>query len=826
MQVQPCSSTVCSYIAYWPQSPAAGAYTNLADVQYSVGTSGVVGNQVGTAAFQVANVQEAVGVMNTAAGAIPSGQAVVQDAMAPQQYYFSGTSQQSYVTALTCPDSAIVNNEAVLTASTGQQVRQTSTVQKLCFELQVRVAQTAAPFVGAWRWSVTKQASTKVLTLKPSETAWDRYVRQQVDLAAASGQDPAAAMQMINGGHNTSLVAAAMPGTANAEVTYTVTFTRQAPGAVVAGTPAFQTTGTVFITNSSPLNAALQSVQVTISNNFGGLPYTTTATCDMLTVAAGQTLQCRYVANPSFNPIGAQITATAVYLNNRNGVPSGATTAFASTPVIVAGGSGNSSSSGRRLQAATSGPQEALEGIRDTVGNFIKSVGSNPRDEVIVMPPKILKPEDLEANNITLPEFPANPLAGLRDLSKRLPNVTLPANHPLAQLGKALSQLAGAGQSDDSEGDSGDDNGDDSPPADVQPSDAAAAAGPAPAAAAVAPTVAAATTPAPAAVPPPMPLAPTVAAAPNIADLQGLQDECADVSDLFARGDKYVTGFVTSGEIAQGRICKTTTFTYTVRYGPFNECFEKEAANQASFVTSDTKTTGNSTQTVAVKVQGCGAAVAAKAKTYAIWAKKSYTWSVAKSMLPPLLTMGPGKTGKAAYTITYTRSEILVNPKLSVTLQFDNLAVNDAAPIKDFTYSVQLQCGTGAKTKTGTFKCPANVIPAGGAPMTCPIQLDLPCVGPGTLLAQAKSNDKTVTSQSFNFPAPKSIDTLGESECAVVVDEFSSGTGLVSGNISSGVRPYGKLCGSKQFEYTVTFGPFATCGRRKVRLGSRGFDGV
>ncbi|KAF6262981.1 hypothetical protein COO60DRAFT_530502 [Scenedesmus sp. NREL 46B-D3] len=56
---------------------------------------------------------------------------------------------------------------------------------------------------------------------------------------------------------------------------------------------------------------------------------------------------------------------------------------------------------------------------------------------------------------------------------------------------------------------------------------------------------------------------------------------------------------------------------------------------------------------------------------------------------------------------------------------------------------------------------------------------------------------------------------LKDSECAIVVDEFSQSAGL-SGNVSSGVRPYGKLCGSKQFTYTASFGPFQACGKQKA----------
>lgn len=49
-----------------------------------------MGNAAGTSIFQVGQISAAVGSVNTAAGTIPAGQAVVQDGMAPQAYFFSG----------------------------------------------------------------------------------------------------------------------------------------------------------------------------------------------------------------------------------------------------------------------------------------------------------------------------------------------------------------------------------------------------------------------------------------------------------------------------------------------------------------------------------------------------------------------------------------------------------------------------------------------------------------------------------------------------------------------------------------------------------------
>jgi hypothetical protein len=49
-----------------------------------------------------------------------------------------------------------------------------------------------------------------------------------------------------------------------------------------------------------------------------------------------------------------------------------------------------------------------------------------------------------------------------------------------------------------------------------------------------------------------------------------------------------------------------------------------------------------------------------------------------------------------------------------------------------------------------------------------------------------------------------------------VIDEVKTGDGLVGGTIVNGSRPYGRLCGSHVFNYTVRYGPFQTCGSYRV----------
>lgn len=755
-----------------------------------------------------------------------------------------------------------------------------------------------------------------------------------------------------------------------------MTYTRTPPGGIVAGTPAFQAVGDVFITNSSPLNAQLREVTVSLSNPFGGAPYTATATCPILTVAAGQTLQCRYVASPPFNPIGGQVVAIAHYLNLRNGMPTGATTPFTSAAVTMAGGisprepsaapagqttqqpgapvpqmvipsvsrkrsllssalndalssvvrqvsvsttngmanrmrtasaSGSSSSSypsgvgiasaqpaaSSRQQAGHVGREvvkdilknivaslDSSEAARDKKesgfvsiasgnsssiggpGHFMKNImktanftlssvsGNNTQDAlhllVNLLPklpsmginvtttdavpllvnllPKLpdmgvnvtttdwvdvlelmrnMLPEDGFANLVkrisshvpSLPKLPALPKLPslpkgptitinttgpieddfeektLDNVSKVLTllthvmersnkstvTVTARSMTPEAMLSNALEALAGHQHHHGADDEDATQEGD---ATDMQESGSL--------------LIEEEALPTSAAVAGRQQLLPEQGTAPL--QLQGLSDECVDVTDAFAAGNGYTTGMVVGGALPSGRICDTTTFTYTVRYGPYAECFDRKALNRATFTTADTNTTGEASTNTNVLVQGCGPAVTASIKSYAVWAKKGYSWSVQKSVSPAKLQANQGEQSSAEYTVSYTRHEVLTAPKLSATVQFDNLNLQGAASLSTFSYKVTSSCPDGAQTRTGTFSCPSSTIPAGGAPLTCKFKVDLPCAAPGVLLANAAVEDKAVRSSAFNFPAPEPTELadadlgnqLSTGECVMV----------------------------------------------------------
>jgi hypothetical protein len=168
--------------------------------------------------------------------------------------------------------------------------------------------------------------------------------------------------------------------------------------------------------------------------------------------------------------------------------------------------------------------------------------------------------------------------------------------------------------------------------------------------------------------------------------------------------------------------------------------------------------------------------VTSSIKSYAVWAKKGYTWTVQKTANPSKLEVKGNTRGSVSYTVSYIRNEVLTAPKLSATVQFDNLKLNGPAHLNTFSYKVTSNCPEGNQVKTGTFTCPSPTIPAGGAPLSCKFKVDLPCAAPGVLLANAVVEDKAVRSNAFNFPAPEpteladaaSDDQLSTGECVMV----------------------------------------------------------
>ncbi|KAI8465061.1 MAG: hypothetical protein J3K34DRAFT_525684 [Monoraphidium minutum] len=347
--VPACSFATCQYTAYYPVAPPPGTYSAAAQVAFTVlGSQGYPSTAQGSTMFNVGSV--GLAAVDTSMGSIPAGAAMVTDPSSPERsYMFNGGGSQSFTTAVTCDGDAgsgPVTSAATLTGANGQQITQSASVTRQCYDLQVSVVTKAAPFVGRYTWSVSKTASPTALALKPDSKVYGG--------GASVGADYA--------------------DTTTGDVVYTVTYARAAP-AVAEGEAAFEASGEAVVFNPAPVNARLQGVFISISHSRpGGEPYVTEANCPVLLLPAGQRVTCTWSATPTFNPIGQPVRATARYLATRNGEASGATTDFNSAPATIGGGGAPGNGTALERGAA------ARRGLLQTFG------GGRARGSVGVLP--------------------------------------------------------------------------------------------------------------------------------------------------------------------------------------------------------------------------------------------------------------------------------------------------------------------------------------------------------------------------------------------------------------------------------------------------------
>ena len=731
--VPACSFATCQYTAYYPAAPPPGAYTSAAQVQFQVmGSQGYPSMVQGTTVFNVGVVGAAPTA--TAAGLIPAGQAMVTDTQAPQgSYMFSGPGSQAFQTQVTCggaSTSGAVSNTAVMTAANGQQVTQSATVQKQCYDLQVSVASKAAPYVGRWGWAVTKTASPATLRLRPDAKA--------LGGASAVGSDYAS--------------------TTSGDVVYSVTYTRSPPAGFVSGTPAFEASGEVIVQNPAPVAARLQSVLVSISNSRGGSPYVTEATCPLLNVGGGQRITCQWRATPTFNPVGQQVRGIARYINLRNGEPRGATTDFTSAPATINGGSADAGS------GDAAGARRAL---LQTWGHATATVAGAPLPELEPEPAVATTLYGVDGSAIVVPNTVANgsgvvvsgdglAAAGMPIVAGAAQGtpVVLPSQLTAGAHGAFVNE-AGPGQG---------------------------------------------------------------AGEASVAALSGLQDECVDVADTFLTGSGTVEGALVSGTPPSGRICSTTTFTYTMRYGPYGDCQPRKSVNAATFQTVDTQTRGSCQSDLAIAVEGCVNPAALKITPLRLntTGGSGYTWAVTKRADQAELALGQDATAIVTYTVDVKR----VGAKAGMSMLAEVAVSNPTpypVPVEGATYTATTMCADGGKTTSGPVVCDADAVPAHGK-IVCKVNAAVPCAGAGAYtVVLTSSGGVSVTS----VPTPFAFDSAAiaaksSGECADVKDVFLAGSGRVGGALVSGVRPNGRLCGSKTFTYAVRFGPHRDCMQHKV----------
>jgi hypothetical protein len=708
----------------------------------------------GTAAFNVGSVGS-LSALSTSAGVVPQGSALITDSNSPQQsYMFSGPGSQSFQNKLSCSSASPggpVTQAATLTGANGQQITQSATVQKQCYDLQVSVAPKASPYVGRWGWSVTKTASPSMLTLKPDSRVYEGASSEQLGSNYAD--------------------------TTTGDVVYTVTYTRSAPAGAAEGKPVFEASGDVYVSNSAPINARLQGVYVSVTNSRpGGQPFVAQATCPVLSVPAGQRITCQWRATPTFNPVGQPVRATARYLNTHNGEPSGSTTDFNSAPATIGGGTSQDGSAAAKSFTTS-------RGLLQTWGSGQRghaSVGVLPEMEAGALPSPTMGflPEMEAAVATTIYAVDGSPLVVPNTVANGTGVIVsgnmLAANGVPPAIAMAAAQGRGVMLPGMTSGNGFLMN-------EAGPGSAAA-------------------------------------------QLSGLQDECAEVSDTFVLEGGAVKGKLISGSQPTGRICASTTFTYTMRYGPYADCLVRKSVNAASFQTADTQTAGSDQADVSIKVEGCvnPAALKIAPQRLTTSAKGGYTWTVTKHADRDDLALGQEATATVTYTAAFKRS----GAKAGATIAADAIISNPTAypiPLESPTYTATTMCDGQAKTTSGPVACDGVIVPPKGK-IGCKVAASVPCAGNGAYtIVLVAGGGYTVTSlpTPFVFNATQLAAASTSSQCAVVKDEFSTGAGRVGGALVSGVRPNGKLCGSKTFTYSVKYGPFSKCGKYQVK-GGRG----
>ena len=304
--------------------------------------------------------------------------------------------------------------------------------------------------------------------------------------------------------------------------------------------------------------------------------------------------------------------------------------------------------------------------------------------------------------------------------------------------------------------------------------------------------------------------------------ISGLQDECIDVADTFLTGNGNVEGRLISGMQPSGRVCSTTTFTYTMRYGSYADCAPRKSVNSATFQAVDTQARSSSQAEVAISVDGCmnpNLLKIAPARTSAS-TNGGYTWTVTKSADQETLAIGQDATGIVTYTVDFKRT----GGKGGATLAADVVVANPSAypvPTASVTYTATTLCDGDAETTSGPVACDATTVPASGK-VACRVTAALPCAGTGAYtVVLTAANGFVVTSPPTPFAFNETqLKSATSGDCADVKDAFLSGPSRIGGALVSGTRPNGKLCGSKTFTYSIKYGPYSECNNLEVSRGS------
>jgi hypothetical protein len=183
-----------------------------------------------------------------------------------------------------------------------------------------------------------------------------------------------------------------------------------------------------------------------------------------------------------------------------------------------------------------------------------------------------------------------------------------------------------------------------------------------------------------------------------------------------------------------GTVCAddgATTFEYSVTFGPFEECEDREIENVASFVTADTGTTGEASSTFTVLCPRPAPN------------ERTYHWQIRKTVSQPTVTLQPGQSTTVTYSVTVESTGFTdSDPEAAETVEVDEcVEVSDSQvgvlgtvcvddEPKTFTYTVTVgpyaTCGPRTVDNTAFF---AGNDTGSGGQATVALDVDVQCSG-------------------------------------------------------------------------------------------------
>lgn len=649
-------------------------------------------------------------------------------------------------------------------------------------------------------------ASTTRVGLRSASAARDEFSRQAGATRSSNSSAPAQLFEATSPPRDDSL-----PTTE--DVTYTVHVTRSLPKGADGKVAPFTLTGKVVVTNPSPINAKLAGIAVSIADPGGqGPALNVAASCPLFAVASGQSLTCRWSATPAFNPIGGAVTASVRYVATRNGGgPSGDFVDFESAPVTVGDASADAadetSDSRSTFGGTFSSSMAAFGSVKRTLlqwaggvsstaptfnpAAFLNHVWGNTGANTIITP----LPAATFASGGVLPAVHAHPglyraPAPPNSFAAPAPLTSLPAKQPAAAQNPAPSGALFGLQHGSAFAPS-------SLPWERQPAGLGlhkSAAVPAAAAAAAVPTSAngnmaprsswagsggpsssknsgdsaAGAAPAAAIDPHKRAAAPGTAAAVSqgesaeaaavsavsAAEPVGLLDDCADVSHELGFEPGLLPGRVVSGKAPGGRICSSSVYVYSVRYGPYESCSTgSKAAAAVRLLAGDTRRVRSTVTEVDVNVHGCKPGLDAIVAAARPTADVTASWEMRMHAEHAQLQLQPGQVVNNSYTVSYNRQLAASAPRLFVIISLRNSG-HSTPLIGDASYHVNVTCGAQTHVRSNAFACASNKVAPGGS-ANCSFVVPLPCAAKGLLQAQLQlSTGQVVRTPVTEFAAP------------------------------------------------------------------------